>query len=446
MIKNDNLAPAGRYNFAVGRNGDGNTDKTSKLRHTYRLERRGRSVRSVNVSSDNRYLIITYEENIPRIRVVDLEKLEFLPHDYDGHTATVRLTDITADNRAFHTAAWDGSSRRFEIESGKCTLIFSGFGRSPSCFLSEDQKYLFTASYDSDCDIDAKNAGRCWELSSGKIINIYKHTRERICPEAIDIAYEAGRVYTGSDDGCLYCWSLHGSKPLMNYFTSTGSIRKIALSRNFIAAACSDFSVRVHYKKSGECYRHFLHNQRDVREVRISGDETRLWSATDNGTVSCFDLLTGKLIYRKKVHTLWIWSLALMQNEKILVTGSGDGSVAFLSASSGRVLASLYNLPYSKDLLITCPPDKAFPTGFFYTTNKDLIQVFREDRETQCCKILSPDDPAREAYINKLNLKNLIITRLKSSMHYNTLTENYMHDMKLLGKMNEKIALRSLKA
>jgi len=99
MIKKDNLATAGRYNFAVDWNGEGSTGKTSKLRHTYRLERRGRSVRSVNVSNDNRYLIITYEENIPRIRVVDLEKLEFLPHDYDGHTATVRLTNITADNK-----------------------------------------------------------------------------------------------------------------------------------------------------------------------------------------------------------------------------------------------------------------------------------------------------------------------------------------------------------
>jgi WD40 repeat protein len=156
--------------------------------------------------------------------------------------------------------------------------------------------------------------------------------------------------------------------------------------------------------------------------------------------------LSGKLLYRRKVHALWIWSLALLQNEKILVTGSGDGSVAFLSASSGRVLATLYNLPWSNDLLISCPADKAFPTGFFYTTNKDLIQVIRHDKETQCHEILPPGDPAREAYINKLNLKNLIITRLKNDRHYTSLTENYMLNSRLSGKSNEKMALRSLKA
>ena len=127
-----------------------------------------------------------------------------------------------------------------------------------------------------------------------------------------------------------------------------------------------------------------------------------------------------------------------MNDEKILITGSGDGTVAFLSAESGQMLAQLYNLPGENDFLITCPMDKAFPTGFFYTNNTDLIQVIMDDKEMQIQEILDLNDPRRKQYINKLNLKNLIITRLKNNRHYTSLTENYEMNKNMLDQINKR--------
>jgi WD40 repeat protein len=445
-IRNSNLLPIEKDNVALDISSNDQAKKTFELRHMIKLNSRCRGVRSVNVTSDNRFLIITYESRNPGIRVADLEKLEFLPHKYTGHTDSVRLTSITRDNKAFHTASWDGSSRRFEIESGKCTQVFSGFGRSPSCFLDPEQKFLFTASYDSDIDIETKNVGRCWDLSSGNPIKVYKHTYERNSPGAIDIAYDEGRVYTGSDDGYAYQWDVNEEKPLMKYFSFIGTIRKVAVSANYFAAACTDGLVRVHNKFSGERFRYFLHGDTDVREVRISKDETKLWSASENGSISCFNLMKGEMIYHRKIHSLWIWSLCLMNDEKILVTGSGDGSVAFLSADSGQILAQLLNLPWDNDFLITCPPDKIFPNGFFYTTNKDFIQVVIGDKEKRIRKKLDLSDPRREAYINKLNLKNLIITRLKNNGHYTSLTDHYMRNQIILNQVGYSKVPQLLKA
>jgi WD40 repeat protein len=446
MMKNDILKTVKRNNSALGRYTNDRESERFELSHSIRTDFGLNGVRSVNVTSDNRFLIITYEKSIPRIRIVDLEKLEFLPYEYCGHTDSVRMTRVTRDNKAFHTASWDGSSRRFEIESGKCDLILSGFGRSPSCFLEPEQKLLFTASYDADCDLESKNSGRCWDLTSGKTIGLYRHTNERLCPESIDIVYESGRVYTGSDDGCAYQWDISGEKKLLKYFSFNGCVRKLALSPNYFAAACTDGIARVHYKHTGVFFRHFFHFDKDVREVRISRDEKRLWTATDGGTVSCFNLLTGKLMYSRKIHPLWIWSVCLMNDEKILVTGSGDGSVAFLSAESGQILAQLYNLPGNNDFLITCPSDKAFPTGFFYTTDTDLIQVIKEDKEMQTQELLDLNDPRRIEYINKLNLKNLIITKLRNTKHYTSLTENYMMNKNLLDQLNRQKRTYMLKA
>ena len=275
---------------------------------------------------------------------------------------------------------------------------------------------------------------------------MYKHTDDRISPEAVDIAYNDGKVYTGSDDGCAYQWDLRGRQPLKKYFTFKGTVRKLAITDKFMAAACTDGFVRVHYKLSGETYMYFPHCEDDVREVRISNDETKLWSATEGGIVRCFNLVTGELIYDQRAHKSWIWSICLMKDEKILVTGSGDGSVAFLKADTGRVLARLWNLTGTRDFLITSPPDKAFPHGFFYASNTDLIQVVTEDEETGIRKNLDLNDPEREAYINKHNLKNLIITRLKNERQYNSITENYIHDKKIMDQIKKQELPRMLRS
>lgn len=441
-----NLLPQKGRNEALGIYSTVQAGKTFELRHTFKLNCGHNGVRSVNVTSDDRYLIITFEGSKGRICVVDLKRLEFLPHEYSGHTNSVRLTSITNDNNAFYTASWDGTSRRFDISSGECTQILSGFGRSPSCFLDSDQKYLFTASYDSDHDLRSKNAGRCWDLSSGKAIYTYKHNQERVFPECIDVAYDEGIVYTGSDDGVAYKWDLKGEKPILKYFQCDASVRKVAVSHNYFAAACTDGYVRVHKKLSGDRFEYFWHGDTDVRDVRISKDERKLWSAAEDGSIACFSLLTCELIYHQRPHSFWIWSICLMNNDKILVCGSGDGSVAFVSADSGQTLAKLLNLPCNNDFLIACPSDKMFPTGFFYTTNKDLIQVVMEDGKGGTQKKLDLDDPRREVYINKLNLKNLVLTRLRSEGQYTSLTKRFLQNQRILNQADSMKLPRSLSA
>jgi WD40 repeat protein len=426
-IDKHNLVPLKQANVTVNGNSEGRTKKGSILRHRFNLKQTCYRVRSVNATSDNRYLIITFENNT-KIRVIDLEKLEYLPYKFKGHTDSVRLTSITKDNKAFYTASWDCTSRLFELGSGKCTRIFGGFGRSPSCFLDDQGKYLFTASYDSDLSPEKNNTGRCWDISTGKMINLYKHTYNRTTPDCMDIAYDQEFVYTGSDDGCAYRWDLKRKKPNLIFFELKGSVRKIAVSDNFFAAACTDGFVRVHYKHSGKCFRYLSHGKKDVRDVRISKNEKLLWSASEDGSVKCFNLITGRVIYTKDIHINWIWSICLMSDDKVLVTSSGDGTIAFLSSDSGKVLARLWNLPTDNEFLIACPSDKVFPTGFYYTTNKEFIQVVIENKNKTSQEILDSNDPRRATYINGLNNKNLVITKLKNNGHYASLIDHYIQN------------------
>jgi len=445
MKDQDKQLSISNWKNVLASNDTGNTKLSEVLKHRLQLNDGWFRVRSVNVTGDNRYLIITFEDNA-MIRVVDLEKLGYLPNDYKGHTQTVRLTSITRDDKSFFTASWDGSYRKFEIASGKCSQVLSGIARSPSCFLEPEEKLLFTASYDSDFNAVSKNSGWCWDLSTGKAIHSYEHSAERLSHEAIDIAMDDGGVYTGSDDGRAYRWPLHGKQPLIEYFNFAGTVRKIAVSANLFAAACTDGFVRVHNKISGECLFNFPNAYTDLREVRISKDETKLWSASGHGSVLCYDLLNGKLIYKKTYHSSWIWSIALMRDEQILVSGGGDGQVIFISANTGQLLARLYMLTDERDFLITCPPDKSFLNGIFYTSNEECIQVLAEDQAKESQEILDTNDPRYISYFNKLNLKNLILTRLKNKSQYDLLTKMHLENQKLLLQSQQNSGPKRLRA
>lgn len=437
------ISPAGKGN-RLTINEKSKPWKSSNLCHKYELKNKPEGVRSVNVSSDNRYLIITNESRAGKIRVIDLDKLAYLSPAYSGHTASVRLTSINSCNTAFYTGSWDGTSRRFEIISGDCTMILSGFGRCPSVYLDTNEGYLFTGSYDTDLDFESGNTGRCWDLSLRKAVNFYPHSNERQEIECMDIAYDQEYVYTGSDDGCCYRWPLEGNVPELRYFECECSVRKVAVSTKYFAAACTDGFVRVYNKLSAELISIFLHDEKDIREVRISKDETRLFSGAADGSVRCHNLLSGDLIYHHQIHKNWIWSMCLIYDDKVLVTGSRDGTIAFLSTDTGKILAQIYNLPDKTDFLVTCPSDveHGFPNGLFYTHNTDQVQVFTLDKEKQIKETLKDNDPMREAYIQKLNLRNLIITRLKNDGKFHSLTDNHIRNLKLLNQVdNTKLTL-----
>jgi hypothetical protein len=125
-----------------------------------------------------------------------------------------------------------------------------------------------------------------------------------------------------------------------------------------------------------------------------------------------------------------------MNKDRVLVTGSRDGKVSFLSTETGKILAQIVNLPGKDDFLITCPPDKksGFPNGLFYTANTDLVQVLSWDRKKRVHEKLTTDDPKRKAYIKRLNLKNLIITRLKNNGQFRSLTDQYNKNRMLLNQ------------
>jgi WD40 repeat protein len=407
------------------------------LKHRYNT--RTHSVRSVTVSPDGNYLVITNTDN-PKIRVVDLERLEYLPHKYKGHHDTVRLVSFASDGLTFVTASWDCSVRQFQLHSGRCLKKFSGFGKSPSVFMDPAGNYVFNASYDSYIDITKTNTGRCFDISTMEAINSYPHKYSKKNPESIDIAYDQEYCYTGSDNGAAYKWPLLGKVPVLQYFNSEGAgIRKIAVTGKYFAAACTDGRIRLFLKRTGEHVYHFVHtNKAEALDIKISKDETRLYSCGSDGTLKCFDLLMHKTIFHRKVHRKWIWGIHLMNEDRMVVSGSTDGTVAFTD-HTGQLQARLHNL-VENEILISCPASKAYPR-FFYTSNRNLISIYKEYKADKKREEVEPTEKNLiENYISRLNQKNLVIRRLKDPSLYEKMIENYVKQKKdMLNITNQRI-------
>ena len=409
-----------------------------QLKHSFTFGRQSWGVRSVNFS--NNRLIITNAQN-SELKILDLQKLEALPFSFRGHSDSVRLTSISNvsnNSKSFVTASWDGSYKIFDFETGLCIKTLRGHSRSPSCFLDPENNYLFTASYDSDINPEYKNAGKCWDLLTEKVIHTYRHTFDRISQECCDIAYDPKHklVITCSDDGVGQCWLLTSDKPKFQYFHNDKAVRKLAISEKYAGFACSDGYVRIHHKLSGEKYRYFIHNDRaEVLDIKFSNDQSRVYSASSDGSVKCYNLQSGKLIFQNKIHSSWIWSICLTDDNEMLISGSLDGSVVFTDGLTGEIIVRLLNAPWQKEFIFISGPDEIYKNGFFYSTNKNFIEVISIDKDKNTYKALDKNDPKRISYIDKLNLKNLIKSKLKKNglkSLYDNLSEKHIKNQKKL--------------
>jgi hypothetical protein len=120
--------------------------------------------------------------------------------------------------------------------------------------------------------------------------------------------------------------------------------------------------------------------------------------------------------------------------------------VAFSSADTGKILAKLPFLVSDRDFLITCPADKVYPAGFFYTNKEENVAVFTKMNESGEWKEMGISDPNRTSYIRRLNLKNLIIIRLQNNGNYQSLADHFVQNKKILSQINSQNPPRMLKS
>jgi len=115
--------------------------------------------------------------------------------------------------------------------------------------------------------------------------------------------------------------------------------------------------------KTGKQLRRFEGHRGPIPGIAISANDKLLASGSWDGTAQVWDLATGKAVFTQPGHQQKVWSVAFSPDGKTLATGSDDNTVRLWDADTGKELHRLTGHGGTVDHLSFSPDGKVLTAG-----------------------------------------------------------------------------------
>jgi WD40 repeat protein len=147
-----------------------------------------------------------------------------------------------------------------------------------------------------------------------------------------------------------------------------GFILGLAFSPDGAQIAAVGGSGRIHLldTATGATLRSFGENA--SRAVVFTSDGKGLWSGSQDGTITLFNVLDGSVVRTVPGHAGYVTSLSLRGKDRLLISSSRDSTVKVWDAATGEPLATLVAFDHNDWLVIT-------PDGLFDGTAPAYSQI-----------------------------------------------------------------------
>ncbi|KAJ3080817.1 hypothetical protein HK102_002787 [Quaeritorhiza haematococci] len=302
---------------------------------------------------------------------------------FTGHTRWVR-TLLHFQNNVY-SGSWDDTIREWDLESGRCSRVFKGHELGVNALaIEEDGGRLFSGSVDAS--IGVWNIRKESEEEQGEGSSSAEEKVEELSDKIggygagiISLAYvvgtkvdadsgnETGMLFTGHSDGAVNMWDSTTGENLGAMVRHSGDVTSLAFIDGRLYSGGSEGVVHEWDIATSQYLRTFGHppatasatttppsNERvedvsvssgvscmigwggpvvssdeeadDSTEGEQSAVEGRLLVGYWDGSVTCWDVATGRSIATIKAHTRSVNAIVLGDDGK-LYTGSADGSV-----------------------------------------------------------------------------------------------------------------------
>ncbi|TDL18729.1 tricorn protease domain 2-containing protein [Rickenella mellea] len=266
-------------------------------------------VNSVAFSQDGKRIVSGSMDHT--IRVWDMFTGSAVPVAFKGPTASV---NSVAFSQGMVSGSWGNMFQVWDVETGGTVSGPVTVGSTvDSIAISQDGKHVASSS---------NRTIRVWNAETGELVSgpFEGHTES---VTSVVFSQDGKRVVSGSEDKTILVWDVAtGNAVAGPYRRHTSYVQSVAFSQDgrHIVSGSFDDTIRIWHLKTGN----FISAPLKKRNV-----SKPLWDAE-----------TPDVISRSfEGHTDWVYSVAISQDGKRIVSGSSDWTVRVWDAETGDVVA-----------------------------------------------------------------------------------------------------------
>ena len=242
-------------------------------------------------------------------------------HKLDGHTNTVDSVRFIMDGRHLLSAAWDGTIRRWDVNTGVQLQVY---GEQDGA-----RVYMIDLMPNGEQFIAALGNGmlEMWDIESGEVIRTYSgHAGEvagvHISPDGKQMV-SAGSWGSGNE---IRLWDIESGEEIRQFVGHTGPVNYAHFAPNmeFIISTSWDDTVRMWDIESGEEIRQFVGHTGNTFGIDITQDSGLLLTTSSDTTVRMWDIATGEEMNRFDQHSDWIQEVWFSPDETFAISAGQD--------------------------------------------------------------------------------------------------------------------------
>lgn len=353
---------------------------------------------SICLTSDDRYLIVGGYHGVAKMYdlVTGLQVRRF-----GGHSSWIKAVALCEDHNILVTGGFDGTARVFSI-SGRLHHTLRGHKTAVQSVDIGKGGIIATGGQDGTIVL--------WDLKTGDRIRAWHAHGGRV--RSLAFGPEGKHLISAGQDGLALLWNIetHGCEMDFGHHSDLIYFAGFSPDHKFFCTASQDTRFKV-FDRNGRLIRGFGGHNHGVRSLFWHTDGTLISTSLDC-TVKRWDPMTGKCLHTySDLHYDWI-RCARVRANKILVTGSKDGTVCFSDMETGRHLARLHNLDHG--VLWTTPPEEYAPAGWFFTDREELIAVMESVPGGEP-RLLDAGQSCRRHYLATYNSRMKVMAKLESN-------------------------------
>ena len=266
-----------------------------------------------------------------------------------GHTRLISHVELSPDQSLILTVSGDGTARTWDATTGAAKAVFDPkSGHLQRAHFSPDGSQIVTAGIDG--------IARIWDVGRGQVTRELKGHDEAL--RDARFSPDGTKIVTASIDHTARLWDAKSGTTLAILQAHRDSVNSAAFSpdgRSIVTVSGDirhsvDPSIGIWDGLTGRLIYHIHGHQACIHGFSFSPDGktfvTYSGGAREPGdpiddTARIWDLQTGHQVAEMLGHKAYLENAKFSPDGKIVVTGSGDGTVGIWDASTGQRLNAL---------------------------------------------------------------------------------------------------------